>query len=258
MRLRQGLSISLLALLLGMGCGRSADMFRTPYDRELTQALRKQKGGWVVQGSSALDSPLQSVTLQPGQFLRVVLETPQPFTEEVSGWLVVRMDTLRIYEDSLVYLPWAGAVRVGGLSVDSAQKVLEAVARRTFIGAHLRIYPLYPYYIFGQVPQPGRILLDKQAVPLIEVLPFLSPQLRQGDFSKLKVLRGIPSASQVFLVDARNAATLTGDFYLRTGDILVVEPRNAVRLRIEVENYMAVLGVLQLLNIVLIVLFRFV
>ncbi|MCX7607356.1 MAG: hypothetical protein N2170_08865 [Bacteroidia bacterium] len=241
----------------GLGCARKSDLFRTSYDKELRIALRKQRGGWVSRGPQKDTTQALWAYLQPGQFLRVVLETPRPLHEEGMGWLLIRIDTLRVFEDGMVYVPWGGGVRVGGMALDSAQRILEESARRIFVNARLRLYPLYAYYLFGQVPQPGRILLDKVQTNLLELLPFMAPQLRQTDFSRIKILRGNLQDPQVFLIDAREAFVLSEGFGVQAGDIIIAEPRDIVRLRLEVENYLGVFGALQLLNLILVLAFRF-
>lgn len=246
-------------LLLGWaasGCGKRADLFRTPYDRALQRALRKQGGGWVSQGPLTQASEDASGRILPGQFLRVVLETAQPLGEESSHWTVIRVDTLRVYEDSLVYLPWAGGIRIGGLPRDSVQKLLEGAAQRVFVGARLRVYPLYPYYIFGAVPQPGTVFLDRKKVSFVEILPFLGAQTREADFSQVKILRGNADSMQVFLVDVRDVPTLIYDFHLQSGDILYIQQRSIVRLRLELQNYLALIGLLQIANLLLFFVYR--
>lgn len=201
--------------------------------------------------------PAAKPYLEPGQFVRLVLETPQPIAEESAGWLLVRMDTVRIMEDSLVYIPWAGSLRIGGMALDSARLLVEAVAQRTFVGAKVRLYPLYPYYVFGNVPAPGRILLDRMQVPLLEVLPLLQPQALEVDFSRIKIIRGKPENPQVWLIDARDYRTSAAEIYLQTGDILVAETRGIIRARQELQNYFIVFSLLQVLNLGLLLFTRF-
>lgn len=243
------------------GCVSKSQLFRTPYDKDLRRALRKQKQGWVTAGPSANIAPAPTTpVLMAGQFLRMVLETPRPIVEEGSFWQVVHVDTLRILEDSLVYIPWLGSIRVGGVPLDSAQKLLEGVAQRVFTGARVRLYPLYPYYIFGYTSLPGRIFLEKSRISLVEILSVLAANPSFSaldlDFSKVKVLRGDLGNPQVFLIDIRDAYMMDGDFYFYAGDILVIEPRQMVRLRLEAQNYLAFIGMTQVLNLLLLVAFR--
>lgn len=251
---RLGIATLLLAGILG--CTSRSRLFRTPYDKELRAELRKKKGGWVVRGPEA-SVPTPKASLEPGQFFRLVLETPQPITEETAGWLLIRMDTVRVMEDSLAYIPWAGSLRVGGMPLDSARLLIEAVAQRIFVGAKVRLYPLYPYYIFGNVPSPGRVLLDRMQVSLLEVLPLLQPQSSEVDFSRIKVIRGAPTNPQVWLIDARDYKIAAADIQLQTGDILVAELRGIIRARQELQNYFIAFSFLQVLNLVLLLLSRF-
>ncbi|MCS6896141.1 MAG: hypothetical protein NZZ60_08375 [Bacteroidia bacterium] len=238
-------------------CGKRAAFFTTPYDRELRRALNQQKGGWVSAGQpmDTLSAQKPRGYLLPGQFIRVVIELPHSHitTDDPMTWQTVRMDTLRVFEDSLTYLPWAGAVRLGGLSIDSARAVLQDAASRIFIGAKLRLYPMYAYYFFGQVSQQGRILSDKSQMPLLEFFHLLNVQAREADISRVKVFRGPPKYAQVFLVDARDAAVLTSRFLLQAEDIVVLEQRDIVRGRIELQNLFVLTAALQLLNLVLLI-----
>lgn len=253
MTLRRWLGWALLPWIIGAGCGRKAAIFITPYDKELKRALRRQGHGWVSAGAKPdTSSKHSSAYLLPGQFIRVVMELPRPLSEEANDWQLVRIDTLRVYEDSLVYVPWAGSVRLGGLSLDSARVVLQRLVDRTFIGARLRLYPMYAYYLFGQVSQQGRILMDRAQIPLTELLAWVPVQTRETDFSRVKVLRGPPDYKQVFLVDVRSADVLTGSFLLQSEDIIVIEPRGIIRGRIELQNFFAILSILQFINFILI------
>lgn len=242
-------------IVMGIGCGRRAVIFTTPHDKELRRALRRQGQGWVSAGYRPMDTVQKNTkgVLLPGQFVRVVMELSRPLSEETAEWVLVRMDTLRIYEDSMVYVPWGGSARLGGLSLDSARVVLQSMADRIFTGARLRIYPMYAYYLFGQVAQQGRVLYDRAQIPLTELLAMVPIQTREADLSQVKVLRGPPAYSQVFLVDVRSAGILTGAFLLQAEDIVVFEPRGIVRSRIELQNLLAVIGLLQILNLLLLI-----
>lgn len=240
------------------GCASKSQLFRTPYDKDLRRALRKQKEGWVTAGPSAnIASAPTTPVLMPGQFLRMVLETPRPIIEEGSFWQVVHVDTLRILEDSLVYIPWVGSVRVGGVALDSAQRLLEGAARRIFTGARVRIYPLYPYYVFGYTAVSGRVLLEKSKISLVELFSVLAANpsfsALDVDFSRVKVIRGNLSNPQVFLIDMRDASVMEGGFYLYAGDILVMEPRQVVKFRLELQNYVVLIGMVQILDLLLLI-----
>lgn len=246
-----GLSVYLSA------CAKRSSFFTTPYDKELRRALNRQKGGWVSVGqlTDSLANPKPKGYILPGQYIRVVIELPHThtMTEDPMSWQAVRVDTFRVFEDSLVYFPWMGAVRLGGLPIDSARAVLQEAISRIFIGAKLRLYPMYAYYLFGHVVQSGRILSDKSQMPLMDLFHLLNLQNRESDISRVKVFRGPPQYTQVFLVDARRANVLTNRFLLQAEDIIVVEQRDIIRSRIEFQNLFAVTAFLQVINLVLLV-----
>ncbi|MCS7296718.1 MAG: hypothetical protein RMK19_00845 [Bacteroidia bacterium] len=254
--MRKLLIITGLSSLGLIGCGRRAAAFLTPHDKELLRALRQQGKGWVRASFSPDTSPLPSSrVLLPGQFIRLVMELPYMSSEDIStqSQQVLRVDTLRIFEDSLVHTPWGGALRIGGLTVDSARVLLQNAAERIFLGVRLYLYPLYAYYLFGQVTQQGRILFDRAQIPLSELLAFMMLPTREADLSRVKVLRGPPYYKEVFLVDARSAEVLTGGFLLQAEDIILVESRAIIRQRIELQNLIAFMGVLQVVNLLFVI-----
>lgn len=236
-----------------LGCGKRAMVFRTPYDEILKKELRRRGSGWVSAGTPSAEVAAGGGYIMPGQFLRVVMELPQPLSEEASSWNILRVDTLRVYEDSLVFTPWGGALRVGGLPLDSVRSRLQAAASRIFIGVRIYVYPLYPYYLYGRVQQQGRVFFDRSRIPLYEILSFMQLQNREADLSRIKILRGAPHYKEVLLVDARDAATATHEFLLHADDIILVESRSIVRARTEYQNLLFLLSALQFLNLVLLV-----
>lgn len=236
----------LIGLLLIESCTLRSRVFRTPYDKELRRALRRQKGGWVMRGSTQPAPAPSAPVIQPDQFFQVVLELPQALGKEEQLSIGLRLDTLRIYEDSLAYLPWTGSIKLGGLTVDSAQALLEARAQQIFRLARLRLYPLYPYYIFGEVTTQGRLLLNRREIPLLEVLGLMNFPTFSADLSRVKVIRG----ARVYLIDARDAQTATGAFMLQTGDIVYVPPQPLTIIRTEFQTLSLVLSILQLVNFV--------
>ncbi|MEN2993580.1 MAG: hypothetical protein ABDH91_08535 [Bacteroidia bacterium] len=237
----------LIGILLIESCTPRSRVFRTPYDKELRRALRRQKGGWVMRGPTQPASTPSTPVIQPDQFFQAVLELPQAIGKEEQLSTTLRLDTLRVYEDSLAYLPWAGSVRLGGLTLDSAQALLEARAQQIFRSAQVRLYPLYPYYMFGEVTTQGRLLLNRREIPLFEVLGLMNFPTFSADLSRVKVIRG----ARVYLVDVRDAQTITGAFMLQTGDIVYVPPQPLTIIRTEFQTLSLILSILQIANFVI-------
>ncbi|MCS6789905.1 MAG: hypothetical protein NZ580_02840 [Bacteroidia bacterium] len=247
MGLRALLFLSALGLL---GCGARSVLFRTPYDAQLRKQLRRQGHGWVSSGPTPTVLPSYAV-IQPGQFFRLVLELRQPIPpEEGQNPQFLLVDTLRVMEDSLAYLSWYGSIKLGGLTLDSAYKVIEQAVQKVFRYAQLRLYPLYPYYIYGDVSL-GRIFLDRKSIPFMEMLAVLGGQgWRQLDYSRVKVIRRYGDSLQVFMVDVRDTRVVSNLFFLQADDIIVLQNRPEVVFRTELQNIMVIFTVIQSLNLV--------
>ncbi len=234
------------------GCARRQLLFQTPHDRILRKALRQSDQALVAQGPEP-SKPLPLV-LGPGQFIRLVLEGPLIAEESRSAmWSVIRVDTLRIYEDSLVYLPWAGSLRIGGLPADSARGLIQEAAQRVYRNVTARIYPLYHIYLFGSTQQQGPVFIEKAEVPLTAILSYIGTAQREAKWKHLKVIRGDLSNPQVFLIDARKMLSLPKNFMIRAGDIVYIPPIDRV-LVLESLQYLWLIGsLLQLVNVVFLI-----
>lgn len=245
-----------LGLLVLGGCVRKQLLFQTPYDRAMHKALRR--GGEAIVMRGPTDSVrLDPVVLEPGQFIRLVLEGPF-LTEEahLTTWSVIRVDTLRIYEDSLVYLPWAGSVRIGGLSPDSARALLQEAAQKVYKNVTARLYPLYHIYLFGSTQAQGPVFIDKIEVPLTVILSYIGTAQREAKWERIKIIRGDLSNPQIFIIDARKMLNLPKGFMIRAGDIVYIPPRDKVLVFENLQYVWVVTSLLQVINIVLLFLRR--
>jgi len=235
-----------IGLLLG-GCVRQMYLFQTPYDRALSRALRRSDKGWVTHGEDTTGTHLV-----PGQFVRVIIEGPF-FQEESKGeWSVIRVDTFRIQSDSLAYLPWAGSFKVGGLSLDSAHMRLEELARKVYREPRVRLYPLYPVYLFGAVPQPGILLFDTPHIKLVDLMPHMGTSVRVANYREVKILRGPLTSPYVILVDLRKCSAFSDTLAIKPFDIVYVPPNKIVVISENIHIFTIAFTILQAINIVLI------
>jgi hypothetical protein len=238
-----------IGLLLG-GCVRQTYLFQTPYDRALSRALRRSDRGWVTHGEDTTKAT--GTHLVPGQFVRLIIEGPFFQEESKVEWSVIRVDTFRIQSDSLAYLPWAGSFRVGGLSLDSAHVRLEELARKVYREPRVRLYPLYPVYLFGAVPQPGILLFDTPHIKLVDLMPHMGTSARVANYREVKILRGPLTSPHVILLDLRRCSAFSDTLAIKPFDIVYVPPNKIVVISENVQIFTIAFTILQAINIVLI------
>jgi len=238
-----------MGLLFG-GCVRQAYLFQTPHDRALVRALRKSATGWVSHGPDTFQiAPTQLV---PGQFVKVIIEGPL-FQEESKGeWSMIRVDTFRIQSDSLAYLPWAGSFKIGGLPLDSAQRVVYELSRKVYRDPRVKLYPLYTIYLLGAVPQPGILLFETPHIQLVDLMPHMGTSARVANYGEIKILRGPLPNPHVILLDLRKCSTFSDTLAIKPFDIVYVPPRKVLVISENVQIFTIAFTILQAINIVLI------
>jgi len=238
-----------MGLLFG-GCVRQAYLFQTPYDRELARALRRSATGWVSHGPDTFQTA--PTHLVPGQFVKVIIEGPL-FQEESKGeWSLIRVDTFRIQSDSLAYLPWTGSFKVGGLTIDSAQKVVNELAHKVYRAPRVKLYPLYAIYLLGTVPQPGILLFDTPKIQLVDLMPYLGTSTRLADYKAVKILRGSLSNPQMILLDLRKCSVFNDTLAIKPFDIVYVPPRKVRIISENIQVFTIAFTLLQAINLLLI------
>ncbi len=236
----------LLALLM-TGCVRQAYLFQTPHDRALSKALRQSPRGWVAYGRDTTN-PL-STYLMPGQFVRIIIEGPVFQEENKTEWSLIRVDTFKIQSDSLAYLPWAGSFKIGGLPLDSAHVILEAIAQKIYRNPKVKLYPMYSIYLLGAVPQPGLLLYDTPHIRLIDLMPHLGTSERRANLREVKIVRGSLQDPYLVLVDMRKCSALDDSISIKPFDIVYVPPRKVTVISENIQVLTLTLTLLQALNL---------
>ncbi len=145
--LRGTASILLIALSLGTGCKNLSAAPRHPSDDPAFTATQTQR-------ASGLDEdPAQPMSLYPGDV--VAMQVISSETTEYAG--------LEIDAQGTLYVPLAGAVQVGGMTISDAEEAVQTAVRRfdTVARVALRITTARGHMatVLGAVATPGRVQL---------------------------------------------------------------------------------------------------
>lgn len=85
--------------------------------------------------------------------------------------------------------------------------------------------------VLGEVSSPGRYLVNRDEITLLDVLALAGDLTIQGKRENVKILRKENGETKVYVVDLTNAKELYSSpaFYMRQDDVVYVEPSNKMK-----------------------------
>lgn len=161
--------------------------------------------------------------LNPGDVIDVIYR----YTPEYN-------QTITIQPDGFVMLEIVGELKIGGLTVDEARRlILESASKRLRepeVNLLLKVFQKPYFVVSGEVVQPGKFEMNENITALQAVL--LAGGFKDSaKTSQILVYRKINAeTAEVKLLNLKNirkTSDLENDFELRSGDMILV-PRNLV------------------------------
>lgn len=132
-----------------------------------------------------------------------------------------------INKDSLVKLPLLGKINIVGLTIDSAEKILEKLFSQYYIDPFifLEITNRNIYVFLGDGGNGKVVRLQNNNVSLIEALALAGGVEATGKAYKIKIIRGDLKNPEVYLVDLSTVDGLKkSNLYVQSNDIIYIEP----------------------------------
>lgn len=182
---------------------------RKPYTLQTGDVLSVQIKG--------VDTELQSsFNITSGAFGGAIMADPA--TQYVNGYT--------IDENGDIPLISVGKVRVKGLTIEQAQEICQ---KR--IGAFLRDATVmvkmvsFKITVLGEVRRPGYYYVNNLRCNLLEAIGLGGDLTPIANRKRLKVIRQLPTGSEVAYVDLTDAKIIQSPYYnLQPNDIIFVEP----------------------------------
>lgn len=128
-----------------------------------------------------------------------------------------------------IVLPVLGEIEVKGLTVEEAQMRIQEKAVK-YLNKPTVIVKLtnFKVTVLGEVKSPGYFYVYNNTVTVFEALGMAGDLSPQASRKNIKLIRTVPSGSQVVLLDLTDPALLKSDFFnLMPGDVLYIEPMKA-------------------------------
>ncbi len=182
----------------------------------------------------------KNLTLKPGDKLSIVVysrdnELVQMFNlggyvnpiTNTSGY--ERNSFYTVNEDGKIDMPIIGLINVGGLT---RMEVADLIKFKLLSGKLVRDptvsveYANMSYYVMGEVANPGRQIIDKDHITLLEALAQAGDLTIQGCRENILVLRTENGEQTPYRVDITQTQSLYSSpvYYLQQNDLIYVEP----------------------------------
>jgi polysaccharide export outer membrane protein len=140
-----------------------------------------------------------------------------------------------------ITMPIIGSVMIEGLTVESAQKLIQANADKYLTKATVIVkLTSFKVTVLGEVRNPGYLYVYNSQVTVLETLGLAGDLTPFANREKVKLIRQTPEGSKVIFLDLTDANLLSSEyFFLMPNDVLYIEPFRARANRTNLE----VLGV---------------
>ncbi len=142
-----------------------------------------------------------SYTLSPGDLIQIRVFQEDDLASE-----------LRIARDGTITFPLLGQVRVGGLTVAGAARMLEEQLRDGYlvspqVSITILTYTARRFSVLGQVQKPGAYEIpSEESVSLLEAIAMAGGYTRIADPGKVTVKRNENGAERIYRLNAKKMA----------------------------------------------------
>ncbi len=152
-----------------------------------------------------------------------------------------------VRKDSTIKLPTLGVIKVGGLSKDSAEVILEKEFSNYYQSPFVRIQIINRnVMIFLDEAQDGHVVqVPEDGITLIEAIAGIGGLSETSKSFKIKLIRGNNKNPEVYNYNIRSLEEFKkANFILETNDIIYIEskPRYAFKVLQEIQPYLMLIS----------------
>lgn len=244
--LRAVLLLMVAATVL-QSCQSKATLFRSKTHEEYYKSRRNEKLPVVKLKPERDTLAYYRYKINPGDELRVrFLNLPPELAEE--SYEIKSDEKYVVSTDGYITPPLSGRIFVAGKSTDEVQKTLVSAFGDYFPSPSIEVAVTnLKIFVMGEVQLQGVITLPTERTHLVEALALAGGVPSTAKMDKVKIIRGEFDDPQVIWVDLQQIESLEDDaLYMRSGDVVVLEPRNLLVIMREIQPYSTLLNVLTL------------
>ena len=202
-----------------------------------------------------VDNQRQAYRLQTGDVLSIKVQSVQPALNDMfnvtSGQYIQNGDPGNLFasgysvdEAGSITLPTVGRLKVGGLTVEETQLLVQKEVARFMREANVVVkLTSFKLTILGEVRAPGRYFVYNSQATVLEALGMAGDLTEFGSRTNVKLIRQTLKGSEVVLLDLTDPELLRSKYYyLLPNDALYVEPMKARTARGNANNLGLVFG----------------
>lgn len=202
-----------------------------------------------------VDNQRQEYRLQTGDVLSIKVQSVQPALNDMfnvtSGQYIQNGDPGNLFvsgysvdEAGSIILPTVGRLKVGGLTVEETQLLVQKEVARFMREANVVVkLTSFKLTILGEVRAPGRYFVYNSQATVLEALGMAGDLTEFGSRTNVKLIRQTLKGSEVVLLDLTDPELLRSKYYyLLPNDALYVEPMKARTARGNANNLGLVFG----------------
>ena len=143
-----------------------------------------------------------------------------------------------------ITLPILGKITVVNLTVDEAETLIQKETNRYLKNATVIVkLASYKITVLGEVKSPGYKYIYNEQVTLLEGLGMGGDLTENGNRKRIKLIRQVPTGSEVVMLDLTNPSLLKSKYYyLMPNDVLYIEPLKAQASRSNLTNWTFILS----------------
>ena len=137
-----------------------------------------------------------------------------------------------------ITLPILGPLTVKDLSLEQVQELIQANANKYLKNAIVIVKLIsFKITVLGEVNSPGYYYVYNNQATILEGLGLAGDLTQFGSRKNVKLIRQLPTGSEVVLLDLRDPKVLNSKyFFLMPNDVLYVEPFRARSKKMNLDN----------------------
>ena len=229
-------------LCFNLTSNRSFIIVVTLFIMILSSCVTSKKTTYLQDYESSMYSgeytPPEDYLIQPNDNLYINVSTPDAQWSEIfnpvsggtnmamGGDLMAQLITYSVQLDGAVYLPYIGAVRVEGLSLNGAQLAIDSVLRDYVREPSVTVKLLENYVtVLGEVNAPGMYPMTKDRFNIFQAIALAGDVADFGDRFQLRLIRQTSDGSVIKEFDLTDKNIVDSEyFYIHPNDVIYVKP----------------------------------
>ncbi len=156
------------------------------------------------------------------------------------------LDGFTVSDTGYIQIPVLGALKVEGLTVKEANKLLQEKTNQHLNNAIAKL-KLVSFYLdfLGEVNSQGRVTVMQDNINILDAIALAGGINDYGDKRNVLIVRKSINGTKTFRVDLTKRSLLTSDkFYLLPYDMIIVEPIANKTFRMNISDYTLILTTL--------------